>query len=167
MTATLAAATDAGIAPRMAGGYEVVHFVTLEDSQGFFYLMTPDGGTPRWTMEHDDAHDFCSDEAATTAASAFSHCAGSDGKVSTLCSARRQFVPTLISEASLPEEFRSENMFGGTEEEFKARSARFRAYCAANGIFYYGRPRESFSKWEAWQLAKQAGATKLLLDDLS
>lgn len=74
---------------------------------------------------------------------------------------------TLIGEDSLPTEFRSENMFKGTEQEFKARSAAFRAYCEANSIYYYGRPRERFFSWEGYELAKATGCNKLLLDDLS
>jgi len=76
-------------------------------------------------------------------------------------------VPTLVTEKHLPERFRSENFYGLPMAEFEARSAEFKAYCKANRIFYYARPREDFHKWEAWELAKKAGALFLILEDMS
>jgi hypothetical protein len=146
----------------MAGDLEVVWLVTLDEPHGFYYLT--DTETGRFTMEHDDAWPFYSEAAADAVAVQF---AVKGAKAGVLCSAMRRRVPQLIGEASLPAEFRSDNMFGGTEAEFKARTVAFRAYCKANSIFYYGRPRESFSSWEAFQLCKAAGCAKLLLDDLS
>lgn len=45
--------------------------------------------------------------------------------------------------------------------------ALFQAYLKREGIYYYGRPREEFSRGEAERLARKAGLSKLALEDLS
>lgn len=74
---------------------------------------------------------------------------------------------TRIGEDALPAEFRSENMYGGTDEEFAAKSAAFRKYCSENSIYYYAASREDFSSWVAFDRAAKAGCTKLIMEDLS
>jgi hypothetical protein len=74
---------------------------------------------------------------------------------------------TVIGENALPAEFRSENMYGGNDEEFAAKSAAFRKYCDDNSIHYYARSREDFSSWCAFDEAAKAGCTKLLMEDMS
>lgn len=74
---------------------------------------------------------------------------------------------TVIGENALPVEFRSENMYGGSDEEFAAKSAAFRKYCDDNSIHYYARSREDFSSWCAFDEAAKAGCTKLLMEDMS
>ena len=70
---------------------------------------------------------------------------------------------TVINDSDLPEQFRYENAYPTSDEKVAA----FKAYCTANSIFYYARPRESFFKHEAFELARAAGCTKLLMEDLS
>jgi hypothetical protein len=70
----------------------------------------------------------------------------------------------LIHDADLPEQFRAHAMYAlGTHAPVQA----FRDYCRANRIYYYARPRETFYRTEAFQLAERAGCDKLLLEDLS
>lgn len=46
-------------------------------------------------------------------------------------------------------------------------TALFQAYLEREGVYYYARPREAFSQWEAERLARKAGLSKLALEDLS
>jgi len=43
----------------------------------------------------------------------------------------------------------------------------FRAWCAANDVFYYARPREDFSEARALDMAANAMAKYILMEDLS
>ena len=71
----------------------------------------------------------------------------------------------LIYDHNLPEQFRASAMY--TAADFDTRAAEFKQWCADNSVFYYCRPRESFFTSEGIELATAAGATKLLLEDLS
>jgi hypothetical protein len=72
---------------------------------------------------------------------------------------------TLISERDIPAEFQSANMYAAAD--FQARVQRFKDWCLSNLVFYYARPRESFSSEEARRLANEAGCTRLLMEDMS
>jgi hypothetical protein len=74
---------------------------------------------------------------------------------------------TVIRDEDLPFQFRYENAYVGDDNEFTARANAFKAYCAANSIFYYARPRERFFKYEAFELCAAANCTKLLMEDMS
>lgn len=45
--------------------------------------------------------------------------------------------------------------------------ALFKEWCKAHGVFYYGRPREDFFEFEAYQLAEAADCSYIILDDMS
>jgi hypothetical protein len=71
---------------------------------------------------------------------------------------------TTIRESDLPVQFQTAAMY---HDLSPAKVAAFKAHCKANGIFYYARPREDFSTWEAFELAEQAGCRQLLMEDMS
>jgi hypothetical protein len=71
---------------------------------------------------------------------------------------------TVIGESALPAKFWAENFYRNASPEL---TAEFKAYNKANGIYYYARPREDFHSWEAYELAKAAGCSKLLMEDMS
>ena len=68
-----------------------------------------------------------------------------------------------IRDEDLPPQFQSGNFYTTGHDMVSA----FRAYCAANRIFYYARPKEDFFVGEAYELAAKAGAKYILLEDLS
>lgn len=68
-----------------------------------------------------------------------------------------------IREEDLPPQFQSAAFYASPVSMVEA----FKAYCRANGIFYYARPREDFSVREGYELAAAAGARYILLEDLS
>jgi hypothetical protein len=74
--------------------------------------------------------------------------------------------PVELSWDDVPVEFSSPVMFDSGVAGEEAR-ARFRAWCAERGVFYYARPRESFSSTEAARLAREGGFRAILLDDMS
>lgn len=43
----------------------------------------------------------------------------------------------------------------------------FKAWLSENDVYYYGKCKEDFSKVEAYNLAAEAGKSKLILDNLS
>ena len=45
--------------------------------------------------------------------------------------------------------------------------ALFQAWTAENGITYYGRPREDFFEFEAYEIAEAAGNTYVIMEDMS
>jgi hypothetical protein len=67
-----------------------------------------------------------------------------------------------ISWNELPAQFRPENFDWSAEA-----SIAFKQYNRDNSIYYYARPRESFFKSEAFELARAANCTKLLMEDMS
>ena len=64
------------------------------------------------------------------------------------CALHRHDDITVIRDEDLPAQFRYENAYSGTDEECTARADAFKAYCAANSIYYYARSREHFFKWK-------------------
>lgn len=54
-----------------------------------------------------------------------------------------------------------------TKDEAPAFRERFEAWLTANDAYYYARPRESFILREAYDLARAAGNTRVLLEDMS
>lgn len=48
-----------------------------------------------------------------------------------------------------------------------SKEAEFKAWCTANGVYYYARPAESFSPREARKLCAAAGLKRLLTENLS
>lgn len=70
-----------------------------------------------------------------------------------------------ITDHDLPVEFRAKEMYGATN--FGAKVKAFKRWCARNKVYYYARPREAFNPWEAEELAREAGCTRLILEDLS
>lgn len=44
---------------------------------------------------------------------------------------------------------------------------RFGAFLDEYGVSYYGRPKEDFFRWEALELAEKAGASYLIMEDMS
>jgi hypothetical protein len=70
---------------------------------------------------------------------------------------------TPIRDEDLPPQFQAANFYVSPVSMVEA----FKAYCRANGIFYYARPREDFSEHEGYELAAKAGARYILLEDLS
>jgi hypothetical protein len=73
----------------------------------------------------------------------------------------------LMRWAEVPKEFQSYPQGPLDGPEWKDYTARFSAWRTAEGVHYYARPREYFSEREAVQEAVEAGATKLLLEDMS
>lgn len=57
--------------------------------------------------------------------------------------------------------------FDGVKEYTDEYRDLFKTHCLITNAFYYGRPKEDFSVYEAKKLAKEAGATILLLDNMS
>ncbi len=74
---------------------------------------------------------------------------------------------TVLKDEDLPEKFRPESIYRLPNDEFKIRSQEFKNYLQENKIYYYARPRETFFKFEAFELADAAGCSKLLLEDMS
>lgn len=60
-----------------------------------------------------------------------------------------------------------EKVYNGVDEYSNEGIALFREFCDDRGIFYYARPREDFSKREAYELAEQAGSSYLIMEDMS
>jgi hypothetical protein len=73
----------------------------------------------------------------------------------------------LMRWTQVPERFQSYPAFALDSAEWSAHCAAFRQWCAAEGVHYYASPRESFSEREAVAEAVAAGASKLLLEDMS
>lgn len=48
-----------------------------------------------------------------------------------------------------------------------AEVAAFRGWLSANDVYYYARPRDTFDVYEGVCLARSAGYSKILLEDLS
>lgn len=44
---------------------------------------------------------------------------------------------------------------------------KFNAFCEKYDIHYYGRPKEDFYKYEAYEEAEEAGKTYLVMENLS
>lgn len=72
---------------------------------------------------------------------------------------------TVMLDHDLPTKFQAAQMYAAPD--FDAASAEFRQWCESNSVFYYARPRESFFRSEAFDLAAAADCTKLLLEDMS
>ena len=62
-----------------------------------------------------------------------------------------------------------EALFGPWDERpsYEEQGPRFQAWCEANKVHYYAAPRESFSEWVGFQLALDAGAEGVVMEDLS
>lgn len=58
-------------------------------------------------------------------------------------------------------------IYGDVDPYSKAGTAAFKAWCAKNSVYYYGRPRESFFNWEAIDLAEKANASYVIMEDMS
>lgn len=58
-------------------------------------------------------------------------------------------------------------IYGKVPPYEKEGPALLRYWCKKHNAYYYGRPKDSFSKQEAIELATNAGCTKVLLDNLS
>ena len=61
-------------------------------------------------------------------------------------------------------------LFGEDSEEwplFEEQAAPFNEWLEENNAFCYSRPRESFFEYEAVELAEEAGAEVVVLEDLS
>jgi hypothetical protein len=71
----------------------------------------------------------------------------------------------LLEDNELPTEFQYPNCYA--EPGFQERAARFRQWCTDNQVYYYARPRESFSLVEAIDLAKKAGCGRFIIEDMS
>lgn len=71
----------------------------------------------------------------------------------------------ILGDEDLPAEFRYPAIYQAPD--FEKACADFRAYCEANHILYYARPRETFFMHEAFELAVEAGCTSLILEDMS
>jgi hypothetical protein len=79
-------------------------------------------------------------------------------------------VMPVITDLDIPVQFRQDAMYSALANEpqnFAAKVEAFRAWCAENKVFYYARPCEAFNPWEAEKLAREAGCTKLLMEDMS
>ena len=74
---------------------------------------------------------------------------------------------TIVTDSDLPEQFRAANFYSLPEAELDKRSDEFVAWCKANRVYYYARPREAFFRWEAFELAEKDGCEKLLMEDMS
>lgn len=75
---------------------------------------------------------------------------------------------TSLCDADLPERFQASAMYGIRDEaERQRRICQFKKYCADNSIYYYARSREEFFQYQAFELAAEAGCTKVLLEDMS
>jgi hypothetical protein len=70
-----------------------------------------------------------------------------------------------IPEQEIPEQFRYPIVYMATD--IAAASAAFMLWCRENKVYYYARPRESFYRHEAEELAIAAGCTRLILEDMS
>lgn len=93
-----------------------------------------------------------------------------------IAEARRTSIAdiTVIYDHDLPEQFQASSMYGCVPWEqrvgcvpWEQRVEEFKQWCVLNNVYYYGRPRESFFRSEAFELASAAGCTKLLLEDMS
>lgn len=78
------------------------------------------------------------------------------------------FPIQVITDRDIPEQFRGDAMYEAfNSPNFAATVEAFKKWCAENKVFYYARPREAFNPWEAEELAREAGCTRLLMDDMS
>ncbi len=74
----------------------------------------------------------------------------------------------VIPDMDIPVEFRSETMFLAINAGTASRHVEdFKDWCNAHGVYYYAWPRGEFDPLEAEELAREAGSTRLLMDDLS
>jgi hypothetical protein len=68
--------------------------------------------------------------------------------------------------AERPEQFTSTEIYADTPAG-EALRAQFRQWCKDERVYYYARPRESFSLYEGRKLAAAAGCDRLWPEDLS
>ena len=68
---------------------------------------------------------------------------------------------TIENERELP------TIIGIPEDVDSMDAETFKAWCIENNVYYYGRPKESFSEHEAKELAVINNCSKLILDNLS
>jgi hypothetical protein len=79
-------------------------------------------------------------------------------------------VIPVITDLDIPVQFRGDAMYStraNAPQNFAAKVEEFKTWCAENKVFYYARPREAFNPWEAEELAREAGCTRLLMEDMS
>jgi hypothetical protein len=75
---------------------------------------------------------------------------------------------TEIGDADLPAHLRSGPVYAAIcKGDPNGLVEQFKAYCSANRILYYARPRETFFVSEAYEMARLAGCDKILLEDMS
>ena len=72
----------------------------------------------------------------------------------------------LVSWDDVPERFKSPTIYEDSPYG-TGRRIEFREWLSEQRIYYYSRPRESFSQPDAEQRCRAAGMTRLLLEDLS
>jgi hypothetical protein len=80
---------------------------------------------------------------------------------------RKETTITEIRDADLPRHLRYDEIYAAVRRGDDGLVEQFRAYCIANRILYYARPREKFFVREAYELARLAGCDKVLLEDMS
>jgi hypothetical protein len=71
----------------------------------------------------------------------------------------------LLKESDLPYEFQYPQCY--TAPDFEGRTKRYQAWLSENKVYHYGRPKEDFFRYEAYELAEAAGCTSLIMEDLS
>ncbi len=75
---------------------------------------------------------------------------------------------SVITDANIPEQFQPAALYRAMGSDAgRTLVEQFKHWCEENKVFYYARPRDSFRRWEAEELARAAGCTKLLMEDLS